>query len=104
MIVKFIGAAFAAISIVTLMVSCAAPTPKMQELEPNSYMVTVRAEKNADGKKIARQIAMAEAEKLCTAQGKYVRTSHLLAGVSEQLLGGDVEMNFRCVDQPSPDS
>lgn len=88
---------------VTLIAACAAPSPRMQELEPNSYMVTVRAEKNADGKKIARQQALAEAERLCTAQGKYVRTTHLLAGVSDHLQGGDVELNFRCLDEPWPD-
>lgn len=103
MIVKFVGTALAGVVGTTLIAGCAMPAPRMQELGPNSYMVTVRAQKNADGKKIARQQAMAEAERLCGAQDQYVRATHLTAGVSDHMLGGDVELNFRCQDAPSPE-
>lgn len=73
--------------------------PVMQELGENSYMVTVAAAETADGKKLARREAMKLAEAHCAQHGQHARPTHLTSGVSDFMLGGDVELNFRCQDQ-----
>lgn len=80
--------------------ACATSTaPRMQELGENSYMVTVAAAETADGKKLARREAMTLAEAHCAQQGQHARPTHLTSGVSDFMLGGDVELNFRCQEQ-----
>lgn len=83
-----------------LLAGCAAKAPRMEELGPNSYMVTVPAQETPDGKKLARRVAMAQAEQHCVAIGQHARPTHMMSGVSDFLLGGEVELNFRC--QPEP--
>ena len=75
----------------------------MQELGPNSYMVTVQAEEVEGGKKAARRRAVDEAVKACTAQGKHMHPTHMTGGISDFILEGEIELNFRCEDHPSPD-
>lgn len=83
-----------------LLGACATSTePRMQELGENSYMVTVVAAETADGKKLARREAMTLAEAHCVQRGQHARPTHLTSGVSDFMLGGDVELNFRCQDQ-----
>ncbi|MGH8516621.1 MAG: hypothetical protein ACREUE_04090 [Panacagrimonas sp.] len=72
--------------------------PRVQELEDNSYMVTVVAAETADGKKLARREAMQLAEAHCVEKGRHARPTHLMSGVSDFMLGGNVELNFRCQD------
>jgi putative hemolysin len=80
--------------------ACATPTePRMQELGDNSYMVTVVAAETADGKKLARREAARLAEAHCAQRGQHARPTHLSSGVSDFMLGGNVELNFRCQDQ-----
>lgn len=87
---------------VVLLASCAStPATRMQELGPNSYMVIVPAEETADGKKIARGIALDEAEEHCLARGQHADPTHMSSGVSDFMLGGEVELNFRCQSDPA---
>jgi hypothetical protein len=80
--------------------ACATSTePRMQELSENSYMVTVVAAETVDGKKLARREAMRLAEAHCAERGQHARPTHLASGVSDFMLGGDVELNFRCQEQ-----
>ncbi len=72
--------------------------PRMEELGENSYMVTVAAAETADGKKLARREAMELAEAHCMQRGQHARPTHLASGVSDFMVGGDVELNFRCQD------
>ena len=77
--------------------ACAAPSePRMQEISENSYMVTVVAEETPDGKKLARREAMRLAEAHCVERGQHARPTHLASGVSDFMVGGDVELNVRC--------
>ena len=86
---------------VVLLASCAsAPATRMQELGPNSYMVTVPAEETADGKKVARNMALDEAEEYCLARGLHADPTHMSSGVSDFMLGGEVELNFGCQAEP----
>lgn len=84
------------VALTLALAACAAPAPRMQELGPNSYMVTVEAKETPDGKKIARREAMAAAEQHCVAMGQHARPTHMMSGVSDFLEGGPVELNFRC--------
>lgn len=90
-----------ALATAALPAGCITPAPHLQELGPNSYMVTVRAEENPDGKKMARRLARQEADSFCQARGQHAATTHITGGVSDYLEGGDVEVNFRCQEQPS---
>ena len=81
---------------VLMLAACAQTPPRFKELEPGSYMFTVPAEEVPDGKKRARALATAEAERYCASLGKVSRPTHLTGGVSDFLLGGEVELNFRC--------
>ena len=84
-----------------LLAACASgPATRVQELGPNSYMVTVPAEKIPEGKKLARRTAMAEAQQHCVALGQHARPTHMMSGVSDFMLGGEVELNFRCQSEP----
>jgi hypothetical protein len=71
----------------------------MQEIGENSYMVTVVAAETADGKKLARREAMQLAEAHCAQHRQHALPTHLTSGVSDFMLGGDVELNFRCQDE-----
>lgn len=81
--------------------ACAAPAPQVRELGPNSYMVTVRAEEKPDGKKLARQQGQDEAARFCQARAQHASTTHITGGVSDYMQGGEVEVNFRCLDERS---
>jgi PBP1b-binding outer membrane lipoprotein LpoB len=86
---------------VVLLASCAsAPATRMQELGPNSFMVTVPAEETTDGKKIARNMALDEAEEFCASRGQHADPTHMSSGVSDFMLGGEVELNFGCQAEP----
>lgn len=81
--------------------ACATPEPQVRELGPNSYMVTVRAEEKPDGKKLARQQGQDEAARFCQARAQHASTTHITGGVSDYMQGGEVEVNFRCLDERS---
>lgn len=83
-----------------LLAACATAGPRLEELGPNSYMVTVEAEETPDGKKMARRVAQAQAEQHCQSIGQYARSTHMTSGVSDFMQGGEVELNFRCQAEP----
>lgn len=80
--------------------ACATPAPRVEEVGPNSYMVTVLAAENPDGKKLARLQGQDEAARFCRARAQHASTTHITGGVSDYIQGGEVEVNFRCVDEP----
>ncbi len=90
----------ALISLALVVSACASRTPKFAELGENSYMFTLRAEKTQDGKKIARREVASAAEQYCVDKGQHARPTHLSSGVSDFMLGDDVELNFRCQQEP----
>lgn len=90
--------------LVLALAGCASSGPRVEQLGPDSYMVTVEAERVPDGKVVARRQASAEAERVCTEQGKYSLETHLSSGISDFIQGGPTELNFRCVeDKPIND-
>ncbi len=79
--------------------ACAAHEPRMEEFGENSYMVTVEAPEQPDGKKLARRKAMEVAEAHCVAQKRHARPTHMTGGVSDFVQGGEIELNFHCQDE-----
>lgn len=81
--------------------ACASPALQVQELGPNSYMVTVSAEEKPDGKRLARQQGQEEAARFCATRAQHASTTHITGGVSDYMQGGEVEVNFRCLEKAS---
>jgi hypothetical protein len=79
--------------------ACAAHEPRMQEVGENSYMVTVVAAEQPDGKKLARRRAMEVAEAHCVARQQHARPTHMTGGVSDFMQGGEIELNFYCQEE-----
>lgn len=79
-----------------------APVPVMEQLGPDSYMVTVPSDPDAGGHPAARALAEQEAESHCGALGRVMLPTHMSSGISAYLEGGATELNFRCLAPDDP--
>lgn len=83
--------------------ACASTPPVvMEELDADSYMVTVPSDPDQGGHPAARARAQQEAEAHCQARSRVMLPTHMNSGISAFLEGGVTELNFRCLAPDDP--
>ena len=87
---------------VSIFLSACAQSSGVLKLGPDTYSVSVHAAPARGGESGARNLALTEANKKCSEEGKEIMVTNISSGRSSHLPGGTVEATFQCLAKDDP--